>query len=246
MKNKLFAVGTMIVVVVILLFSGFAEMSSAMPYPPPGNMTVVSGLPTPFETPICVGCPVLPGSPQSYLPLMLYEYPWAYGSVDGTLINEYDETPVDGVCLKLAKVWCDDDNGMPGGCYFVYAEEWSPAAFTEPDTGHFLVDTHVSYATKANGVRPHDGGTGWFVPIAFEYCSIYYGAYDIIEDGAPEGYTARVIRVWPDQTTYVGELKTWFQEPIGIYDDSISIESLCKWNSVTRELACPLGKEIIQ
>lgn len=240
-------IGLLIVVVSLSLVAGISEVSSAMPYPPPGNFTAIpSGLPTPFETPIMNPPPI--ENAQAWLPMALYEYPWAYGGVDGTLVNKYTREPVDGVCLKLAKVWCDDDDGMPEGCYFVYADEWSPAAFTEPYTGDFLVDTHVAYATRENGVRPHDGGTGWFVPIAFEYCTIWYGAYDIIEEGAPNGYTARVIRVFPDQTTYVGELGTWFEEPIGrnYSDDIVTLGDGCTFNYAERSLTCPLLESMIK
>ena len=135
-------------------------------------------------------------------PLVLHEYPWAYGWVNGVLINKQSTLPVQNLCVGLAKVWCNENNN---NCVFIFDDAWSPRVRTD-EQGRFSVYTWVEYATT--GQPPYAGGTGDFVPIVLSTCSITNGYYDIIEN-PDDPNKVLVVRVYPELVTDVGTISTW-------------------------------------
>lgn len=225
-------------VIMILLLVWWQDVSAGLPpprpsetpvptnpYPPPApTIRYSTNIPTPFAT--TTPQPINNG--VNWAPLTLYEYPWAYGTFKGLLLNEIDHHPISGVCVAAMKIWCDDDNGMPEGCYFVFAEDASPRARTNQG-GYFEFDTTVWYATKQNGNQPYDGGTGYFSLIALETCSAFYGYYDI-QEGGP--YSAKVYRLYPEQVLDIGIFETWFAEPIGLENVTLAQANRYLWGSL--------------
>lgn len=194
------------ILIIVILFTLGMTTPSTNPNP----------LPTPFPT----------EQPKQYLyfPLALYEYPWAYGWVEGTIVNKYDGEPYTIGCVGLAKVWKDIDGN---DSVFVFDDAWSPRArigYFDDELPHppnaFRVHTWVEYAK--NGEPPLDGGTGKFVIVIIPTCQMAYGKYDIIED--PDNpYVPFVVRVYPDSVTDIGKIGTWLENETALSSNAINM-----------------------
>lgn len=165
----------------------------------------VKTIPTPMKT-------AKPKAQKYYISLALYEYPWTNGTVTGIILSG-DGSPYHG-CFGLAKVWCDETSDPVvnrSGCVFVWDDAWSPRTWLNVD-GSFELSTEVGYSVPTHRDQPpYDGGTGWFVPVITEYCTMMYGYYDILERAPGE---AMVVRVFPENTESIGTQTTWLFDGI--------------------------------